>query len=171
MLLHWQNASEFDFPALSSEEDNGLNTPMVAPVWEHVNEQAETQLTEEEEEEAVSALLSLSKSLPSENSQEDLDNSELLPIGKPTIDAAPAPICLGMDDKPSTTEVTTTTIIANPDGSVLSMTTDTMPKSLPSSPKMKGNSLRQLIWLTPWRLQIKKLQTENERNQNTEICP
>ena len=42
------NAGEFDFPALSSEEDNGLNTLMVAPVQEHVNEQMETQLTEEE---------------------------------------------------------------------------------------------------------------------------
>ena len=96
--------------------------------------------------------------MPSENSQEDLDNSALLLIGKPTIDAAPVPIHLGMDDvnkeisklrlptetngdpqtKPSTTGVTTTTIITNLDGSILSMTTDTMLKSLPSSPKTKG---------------------------------
>ena len=46
----------------------------------------------EEEDDAVSALLSLSKSMPSDNSQEDFDNSELLPIGKAPVDAAPVPI-------------------------------------------------------------------------------
>ena len=93
------NTGEFDFPALSSKEDNGQTTPLTSSIHEHVNsnEPAEIQLTEEEDD-AVSALLSLSKSLPSENSQEDLDNSELLPIGKVTIDAAPVPIRLGVDD-------------------------------------------------------------------------
>ena len=93
------NTGEFDFPALSSKEDNGQTTPLTSSIREHVNsnEPAEIQLTEEEDD-AVSALLSLSKSLPSENSQEDLDNNELLPISKVTIDAAPVPIHLGVDD-------------------------------------------------------------------------
>ena len=60
-------------------------------------EQTEVQLTEEEDD-AVSALLSLSKSIPSDISQEDLDNSELLPIGKWTVDVALVPIRLGTDD-------------------------------------------------------------------------
>ena len=55
------------------------------------------QLTEDDDD-AVSALLSLSKSIPSDISQEDLDNSELLPIGKRTVDVAPVPICLSTDD-------------------------------------------------------------------------
>ena len=117
------------------------------------------QLTEEEDN-AVSALLSLSKSMPSDISQEDFDNSELLPIGKTTVDAAPVPIRLGADDVnreieklkiPSVTKEMdtiseqnqsseiTTTIIANHDGSVVAATSEhTGPQkspSLPSSPK------------------------------------
>ena len=73
------NVGEFDFPALSSEEDNGSK----APTHSHATgfEQTEVQLTEEEDD-AVSALLSLSKSMPSDNSQEDLDNSEYYPLAK-----------------------------------------------------------------------------------------
>ena len=114
----------------------------------------------EEEDDAVSALLSLSKSMPSDNSQEDLDNSELLPIGKKTVDAAPVPICLGTDDVnreikklviPGATKGNdmlpdqtldmeiTTTIIANHDGSVVSTVSEQKhkpkPSSLPNSPK------------------------------------
>ena len=82
------NVGEIDFPALSSEEDNGYK----APTHSHANgpEQTELQLTEEEDD-AVRALLSLSKSIPSDISQEDLENSELLPIGKTTVDATPGP--------------------------------------------------------------------------------
>ena len=60
------NVGEFDFPALSSEEDNGCK----APTHSHATgfEQTEVQLTEEEDD-AVSAFLSLSKSMPSDNSQ------------------------------------------------------------------------------------------------------
>ena len=46
----------------------------------------------------LSALLSLSKSMPSKNSQDSLENSELLPIGKKTVDAALVPICLNTED-------------------------------------------------------------------------
>ena len=144
------NDGEFDFPELSSEEDIEGKTP------NHDNttglEQMEVQLTEEEDD-AVSALLSLSKSVPSDISQEDIDNSELLPIGKRTVDAAPVPICLGTDDvnreieklltpstikrndKPSDqtqdTEITTT-IITNRDGSVVSTVSEQKDKPKPS---------------------------------------
>ena len=98
--------------------------------------------------------------MPSDNSQEDLDNSELLPIGETTVDAAPVPIRLGADDvnreikklkilsatkgidmlsdQKQDMEITTT-IIANHDGSVVSAVSEhkCMPKpsSLPNSPK------------------------------------
>ena len=148
------NVGEFDFPALSSEEDNGGKITHTAGL-----EQTEVQLTEEEDD-AVSALLSLSKSMPSDNSQDDLDNSELLPIGKKTVDVAPVPICLGTDDVnreikkrmiPCATKGTdtlpdqtpdteiTTTIIANSDGSVVSTVSEQKHKpklsSLPNLPK------------------------------------
>ena len=60
------NVGEFDFPALSSEEDNGCK----APTHSHATgfEQMEVQLTEEEDD-AVSAFLSLSKSMPSDKSR------------------------------------------------------------------------------------------------------
>ena len=61
------------------------------------NEPTEKHLTEEDDD-AVIALLSLSKSLPSENSHKDLDNRELLPIGKPTVDTTPVPIQLSLKD-------------------------------------------------------------------------
>ena len=151
------NVGEFDFPALSSEEDNGCK----APTHSHATgfEQTEVQLTEEEDD-AVSAFLSLSKSMPSDNSQEDLDNSELLPIGKTAVDVDPVPICLGTDDVnreikklkiPSATKGNdtlpdqtldteiTTTIIANRDGSIVSAVSEhkckPKPSSLPNSPK------------------------------------
>ena len=60
-------------------------------------ELTEMQLTEEEDDD-VSALLSLSISMHSDNSCQDLDNSELLPIGKKTVDATLVPIWLGIDD-------------------------------------------------------------------------
>ena len=151
------NDNQFDFPLLSSDEDNSANPP-VPLLWE--NEPTETHLTEEEDD-AVSALLSLSKSLPSENSQEDLNNSELLLIGKPTVDAALVPIRLGLEDvneeiarirlsapnlqtnPPSTsvmttTTTTTTTIIMNQDGAVLSTRMDETSKSPVTSPNAKG---------------------------------
>ena len=89
------NDGEFDFPALSSEEE----TEGKAPTHDLTTgqEPTEVQLTEEDDD-AISALLSLSKSIPSDISQEDLDNSELLPIGKRTVDAAPVPIHLSTDD-------------------------------------------------------------------------
>ena len=151
------NVGEFDFPALSSEEDNGCKAPTHSQTTGF--EQMEMQLTEEEDD-AVSALVSLSKSMSSDNSQEDLDNSELLPIGKTTVDTAPVPICLGADDVnreikklkiPSVTKGNdtlsdqkqdteiTTTIIANRDGSVVSAVSEhkrtPKPLSLPNSPK------------------------------------
>ena len=73
------NDGEFDFPALSSEEETEGRTPTHDLATGQ--EPTEVQLMEEEDD-AVSALLSLSKSIPSDISQEDLDNSELLPIGK-----------------------------------------------------------------------------------------
>ena len=157
----FDNVGEFDFPALSSEGDNGHKASIVSPTHKHAYgfEQMEMQLTEEEDD-AVSALLSLSKSMPSNISQEDVDNSELLPIGKTTVDAAPVPIHLGTDDVnkeieklkiPSMTKAIdtipeqkqgseiTTTIIANRDGSVVSATSEhtgsQKPTSLPISPK------------------------------------
>ena len=119
----------------------------------------EVQLMEEEDD-AISALLSLSKSMPSDNSEEDLDNSELLPIGKWTVNAAPVLICLCTDnvtreikklvipdatkgndklsDQTQDTEITTT-IITNHDGSVVSTVSEQKnkpkPSSLPNSPK------------------------------------
>ena len=156
------NVGEFDFPALSSEEDNGSK----APTHSHATgfEQKEVQLTEEEDD-AKSALLSLGKSMPSDNSQEYLDNSELLPIGKRTVDTAPVPIRLGTDDVnreikklkiPSATKGNdmlpdqtldteiTTTIITNHDGSVVSAVSEQKhkpkPSSLPNSPKTTKTS-------------------------------
>ena len=154
------NVGEFDFPVLSSKEDNGHKASIMSPTRKHVNgfEQTKMQLTEEEDN-AVSALLLLSKSMASDISQEDFDNSELLLIGKTTMDAAPVPICLGADDInreieklkiPNVTKAMdtiseqnqsseiTTTIIANLDGSVVAATSEhTGPQkspSLPSSP-------------------------------------
>ena len=98
--------------------------------------------------------------MPSDNSQEDLDNSELLPISKRTVDVAPMPIRLGtgdvnreikklvipgankgngmLPDQTLDTEITTT-IITNCDGSVVSTVSEQKnkpkPSSLPSLPK------------------------------------
>ena len=57
-------------------------------------EQLDHPLTEEKDE-AVSALLSLSNTFPSENSQDSLDNSEILPMGKKTVEAVPVQIKQG----------------------------------------------------------------------------
>ena len=148
------NDGEFDFPALSSEEDTEGKTPTHYPT--NGPEQTEVQLMEEEDD-AVSALLSLSKLIPSDISQEDLDNSELLPISKWTVDMAPVSIRLGTDDVnreinklliPSETKGNnklsdqrqdmeiTTTIIANRDGSVVSTV---------SEQKINQNRHRHLI--------------------------
>ena len=84
-------ANAGDFSPLSSDEEseNKNSDKTEANVTETVpnkgtvsdKEEAEYALTEEEDD-AVSTLLSLSKTFPSENSQDSLDNSELLPIEK-----------------------------------------------------------------------------------------
>ena len=92
------------------------------------NEPTETHLTEEEDD-AVSALLSLSKSLPSENSHEDLDNSETLPIGKPTVDATLVPIQLSSKDvseKIAKISLSAPNLQTNPSSSMMTTTTTTM---------------------------------------------
>ena len=83
------NSGEFDFPALSSDDENNTASQR-PPAHKTVNpiEQVESQLTKEEDN-AISALLSLSKSIASDNSQDAIENSELLPIGKSTVDAVP----------------------------------------------------------------------------------
>ena len=90
------NAGEFDFPPLSSDDEPA---PEYADVDAMVvaSETQEPNLTEEEDD-AVSALLTLSQSIPSEASNDGLDNSELIPIGKKMVDAVPVPIRLGKDD-------------------------------------------------------------------------
>ena len=67
---------------LSSDDENNAASQRT-PAHKTVNntEQVESQLTEEEDD-AISALLSLSKSIASDNSQDAIENSELLPIGK-----------------------------------------------------------------------------------------
>ena len=93
------NTSEFDFPPISSDEENLDCNGTVAPLVSQEKEFTETQLTEEEGD-VVNALLSLSRSLPSngEEDTENTENSELMPIGKPTFDVAPVPIRLSSDD-------------------------------------------------------------------------
>ena len=90
------NTGEFDFLPISSDEENGNRNGPLAPLDSH---KKESQLTEEEGD-AVSALLSLSRSLPSngEDDTEITENSELMPIGKPTPDVAPVPIRLSHED-------------------------------------------------------------------------
>ena len=92
------NSGEFDFPALSSDDENNAVSRR-PPVLKTVNptEQVESQLMEEEDD-AISALLSLSKSMASDNSQDAIENSELLLIGKSTVDAVPVPIKLSVND-------------------------------------------------------------------------
>ena len=70
------NVGEFDFPALSSEEDNGYKAPTHSQATGF--EQTEMQLTEEEDD-AVSALLSLSKSMPSDNSHPSVKQQWMQP--------------------------------------------------------------------------------------------
>ena len=97
----------------------------------------------------------LSKSIASDNSQDAIENSKLLPIGKSTVDAVPVPIRLGVNDinnkidklrSASVNSVTTlnqhtevtTTIITNQDGSVETETSiQSKPQNcLPLSPKL-----------------------------------
>ena len=98
--------------------------------------------------------MSLSKSIASDNSQDAIENSELLPIGKSTVDAVPVPIRLGVNDvnnkidklkSASVNSVTTpnqhtevtTTIITNQDGSVETKTSiQSKANCLPLSPKL-----------------------------------
>ena len=93
--------------------------------------------------------------MPSKNSQDSLENSELLPIGKKTVDAALVPICLNTEDvnnkiaklklsnkeitsQSTSAGVTTTTIVMNANGMVESTTTNTTLKSPLSSPMPKS---------------------------------
>ena len=150
------NSGEFDFPTLpSDDENNTVSRRRLAQNTVNPTEQVESQLTEEEDN-AISALLSLSKSIASDNSQDAIKNSELLPIGKSTVDAVPVPIRLGVNDvnkeidklkSASVNNVTnqhtkvTTTIITNQDGSVETKTSiqskaDWLPlSSKPTSPE------------------------------------
>ena len=86
---------EFSFSPLSSKDEpvSSAKQNEVA-TSEHTPELVLT----EEEDNAVSALLSLSRSIPSEASSDVLDNSELMPIGKKTIDTVPVPIKLSTED-------------------------------------------------------------------------
>ena len=148
------NAGEFDFPALSSDdENNAASQRPLAHKTVNPTEQVESQLTEEEDD-AISALLSLSKSIASDNSQDAIENSELLPIGKSIVDAVPVPIRLGVNDvnkeidklkSASVNSVTTpnqhtevtTTIITNQDGSVETKTSiQSKANRSPLSPKL-----------------------------------
>ena len=96
-------ANAGDFSPLSSDEesvnkisDKTETVPNKSTVSD--KEEAEYALTEEEDD-AVSTLLSLSKTFPSENSQDSLDNSELLPIiEKKMVDAAPVRIGLNTEE-------------------------------------------------------------------------
>ena len=91
-----KNTGKFDFPPISSDEENIISNDTLAPLDPL---EKESQLTEEEGD-AVNALLSLSRSLPS-NGDDDIEiteNSELMPIGKPTLDVAPVPIRLSRND-------------------------------------------------------------------------
>ena len=80
---------EFSFLPLSSDDEPGPSTQTEEVVTR--KDVPEPILTEKENN-AVSALLSLSRSVPSEASNDGLDNSELMPIGKKTVDAVPVPI-------------------------------------------------------------------------------
>ena len=90
--------------------------------------------------------------MASDNSQDAMENSELLPIGKSTVDAVPVLIRLGLNDinkeidnlrKSSGMSVTnlnqntevTTVIIANQDGSIETKTSIKPQNCLLSSPK------------------------------------
>ena len=155
------------------------------------------QLTEEEDD-YVSALLSLSVSMHSDNSHEDLDNSELLPIGKKMVDATPVPIWLGIDDvnrevqkltMKNATKVmdpvtvqdqssdVTTTIIANRDGSVVTATSEQTQAgkspTLSSPSKDKTTSATDTPGSPRGNFQLKsyKLKKKGTKNRNRPANP
>ena len=157
------NSGEFDFPTLSShDENNAVSQRRLAHKTVNPTQQVESQLTEEEDD-AISALLSLSKSIASDNSQDAIENSELLPIGKSTVDAVPVPIRLGVNnvnkeiDKLKSASVNnlttpnqhtevTTTIITNQDGSVETKTSiQSKADRLPLSPKLTSPKMTHQV--------------------------
>ena len=93
-----------------------------------------------------------------------MENSEILPIGKPTVDATPVPIHLSSKDVDAeiarlnlsapnksinsvssqvsaitTTTTTTTTIITNQSGAILTTQTEDSPNTPLTSPKPKSS--------------------------------
>ena len=157
MMATHSNTGEFDFPPMSSDEENIDHNDTLVPLE---SQERESQLTEEEDD-AVNALLSLSRSLPS-NGDDDIEvteNSELMPIGKPTLDVAPVPIRLSRDDvkaeitrlnlhelnndvsnsQSTTTTTTTTTIITSKSGVVLTTCSDEAPIMPLASPTPKSS--------------------------------
>ena len=76
------NGGEFDFPALSSEDEYGNKAPLTSPSPSHNPKGGSEMCITEEEDDAVSALLSLSKSMPSDNIQEDLITMNFSPFTK-----------------------------------------------------------------------------------------
>ena len=181
--------SEYDFPPLSSdEENNNRNITFVS----NDSHECDIHLTEEEDE-AVNALLSLSKSLPSngENDTDVNDNSEILPIGKLLIDAVPVPIRLSQDNvnaeinrlnlcessnkaelkpKSSQATTTTTTIVTSKTGAILSSHTEERPSTLLTSPTVKSTqkscedspgSPQGKLQLKSYRLKMKSGKTRN----------
>ena len=137
------NTGEFDFPPISSDEEND-DCPL-APLDSH---EKESQLTEEEGD-VVNTLLSFSRNLPSngEDDTEITENSELMPIGKQALDVALVPIRFSHEDvtieisrlnlhqynndvlspQSTTTTTTMTTIITNKSGVILSPCNDETP--------------------------------------------
>ena len=164
------NTGEFDFPPISSNEEN-VNRNGLPAMLDSCEK--ESQLTEEEGD-VVNALLSLSRSLPS-NGEDDTElneNSELMPIGKPTLDVAPVPIRLSREDvqaevsrlnlheskndvsTPQCTTTTTTTmmtIIMDKFGAVLSTCnaeSPGMPLASPTRKLHKNQAMTLLALLT-----------------------
>ena len=171
--------SEFDFPALSSEEDNiesMVQNTVNIPIDTH---DKESQLTEEEGD-AVNALLSLSRSLPSngEDAMDSFDNGELMPIGKTTLDVAPVSVTpsnlAGVQPEvtltTSQTTTTTMTIITSKTGMILSTHNDDTPNTAllsstsQMSPKLLDDppgSPQGKLKLRSYRLKKKTLKTRN----------
>ena len=141
------NTSEFDFPPISSDEENIDSNGALAPLN---SQEKESQLTEEEGD-AVNALLSLSRSLPS-NGDDDIEITK-------NSDVAPVPIRLSCDDvkaeitrlnlhepnndvpnsQSTTATTTTTTSITSKSGVVLSTCSDEAPSTPLASPTPKSS--------------------------------
>ena len=190
------NTGEFDFLPISSDEENIISNDTLAPLDPP---EKESQLTEEEGD-TVNALLSLSRSLPS-NGDDDIEiteNSELMPIGKPTLDVAPVPIRLSRNDvkaeiarlnllvpindvpnsQSTTKTTTTTTIITSKSGVVLSTCSD---EAQICHWPLQHRNQAMILLAPPWQLQAEKLWTKKENCQipkismqimwcNREIC-